>query len=589
LKRTHTCGDLNEKHIGKEAVLNGWVHRRRDHGGLIFIDVRDRYGLTQVVFNPEAGNKAAEKAQSLGKEFVVAVRGRVRKRPEGTENLKISTGKIELVADRLDIINEAKQPLPIEISSHLIAGEDTRLKYRYLDLRRAEMHNNIALRYRLTKAIRDYLDSASFLEIETPILGKSTPEGARDYLVPSRVQKGSFFALPQSPQLFKQVLMVSGYERYFQIARCFRDEDLRADRQPEFTQLDLEMSFVDEEDIYSVVEGCMKRVFSEVLGTEIDTPFPRLSYREAMDRYGSDKPDIRFGLELADVSKVFKDTPFSVFRGVLEKGGVIKALVVPASAGTIGRKEINRLTETAKVYGAKGLVAAAVSKGSIESMIAKHLKEDEIKGLLSAAKAKEGDTLLIVADGWQKCCTVLGQVRLSIAQLLSLIPQDVNKFLWVSDFPMFEWDDDEGRLKSMHHPFTSPKEEDLEFLESEPLKVRSRGYDIVFNGVELGGGSIRIHKRAIQKRIFRLLGIPDKEAEEKFGFLLEAFSYGAPPHGGIALGLDRFAMLLCNTDSIREVIAFPKNKACLSLMDGAPSGVPEKQLKELGLKHEEEE
>ena len=588
MKRTHNCGELNEKQIGKEATLNGWVHRRRDHGGLVFIDIRDREGLTQVVFNPDVNKEASEKAQKLGKEFVIAVKGKVSERPKGTENEKITTGKIELVAEELHILNEAKQPLPIEVSGKLIAGEDTRLKYRFLDLRREEMQKNIITRHRLTKAIRDYMDSKGFLEIETPILAKSTPEGARDYLVPSRVQKGRFFALPQSPQLFKQILMVSGFDKYFQIPKCFRDEDLRADRQPEFTQLDVEMSFIDEEDVFKVVEGCIQKVFKDTLNIDIDAPFPRLTYNEAMNRFGSDKPDLRFGLEFEELDTVFKGTSFGIFKDVLAKEGTIKALVVPSALGEIGKKEINKLTETAKIYGAKGLVSAKTEKDNIDSMIAKHLSKEEIKALLQKTKAKPGDTIFIVADEWSKCCTILGQVRMHIAQLLDMLPKDVYKLLWVTDFPMFEWDEEENRLKAMHHPFTSPKEEDLDFLESEPLKARSRGYDVVLNGVELGGGSIRIHSGELQKRCFRLLGISDEQAKTKFGFLLDAFAYGAPPHGGIALGLDRFAMLLCDADSIREVIAFPKNKACQSLMDNAPSEVSGAQFKELGIILEKE-
>ena len=583
MKRTHNCGELNKKQVGKEAILNGWVHRRRDHGSLVFIDIRDREGLTQVVFNPDVNKEASEKAQKLGKEFVIAVRGTVSERPKETENDKIATGEIELVAEELHILNEARQPLPIEVSGKLIAGEDTRLKYRFLDLRRPEMQKNLILRHRLTKAIRDYMDSKGFLEIETPILAKSTPEGARDYLVPSRVQKGRFFALPQSPQLFKQILMVSGFDKYFQMPKCFRDEDLRADRQPEFTQLDVEMSFVDEEDVFAVIEGCIQRVFKDTLNIDIDIPFPRMTYREAMNRFGSDKPDLRFGLELEELDDVFRGTGFGIFKDVLAKEGTIKALVVPKELGEIGKKEINRLTDTAKIYGAKGLVSAKVEKDNIDSMIAKHLSKEEIKALIQKTKAKSGDTIFIIADEWARCCTILGHVRMHIAQLLNMLPKDIYKLLWVTDFPMFEWDDEENRLKAMHHPFTSPKEEDLDILESEPLKARSRGYDVVLNGVELGGGSIRIHKAELQKRCFKLLGISDEQAETKFGFLLDAFTYGAPPHGGIALGLDRFAMLLCDADSIREVIAFPKNKACQSLMDNAPSEVSGAQLKELGI------
>lgn len=584
MKRTFTCGEANEKCIGKSAVINGWVNTRRDHGGLVFIDVRDRYGLTQVVFNSEVSKESYEKAQRLGKEFVVAVKGKIAKRPQGTENPKLSTGQIELIAEELNILNESKQPLPLEVSTRLIAGEDTRLTYRYLDLRRPEMQANIVLRHKMIKAIRDYFDSRNFLEIETPILAKSTPEGARDYLVPSRVHKGKFFALPQSPQLFKQILMVSGLDKYFQIAKCFRDEDLRADRQPEFTQLDVEMSFLDEEDIYSLIEGCIKHVFKEIKGIEIKTPFPRMNYPDAMNLFGSDKPDLRFGMELIDISECFKATNFSIFKSVLESKGTIKAVHVSSNADKIGKGEINRLTETAKIYGAKGIVSAKVGKGTIDSMIAKHLSEAEIKALLHKTNAKEGDMIFIIAADWKLCCTVLGQIRLQLAAMLNLVQEGIYKFLWVTEFPMFEWSEEEQKLSAVHHPFTSPMIEDLEILEKEPAKARSRAYDVVLNGTELGGGSIRIHQRAVQDKIFRLLGLSKEDAGKKFGFLLEAFSYGAPPHGGIALGLDRFAMILANAESLREVIAFPKNKACVSQMDDAPSEVSEAQMKELGLK-----
>jgi aspartyl-tRNA synthetase len=583
MKRTHTCGQLNEKHIGKQAVINGWVHRRRDHGGLIFIDVRDRYGLTQVVFHPEKGKKAYDAAQSLANEFVVAVRGKVHKRPKGTENKKISTGKIELNATELEILEKSKQPLPLEVSSRLPVGEDTRLKYRYLDLRRSEMRDNIITRHKIIKAIRDYCDKEGFVEVETPILAKSTPEGARDFLVPSRVQLGSFFALPQSPQLFKQILMVSGFDRYIQIARCFRDEDLRADRQLEFTQLDLEMSFVDEEDIYNVIEGCLAHVMKEVKKINIKRPFPRMTYEEAMNKFGSDKPDTRFGLELDDITKCFGKTGFDLFKSIIKDGGAVKALLVPKGSKSLDKTKLNKLTETAKIYGAKGLVTAKVGKGTFESMITKHLSKAEISHIIKETKAKPDDMLLVVAGDWNLACNVLGQVRLQAAEFLDLIDKTKFNFLWVTDFPMFEWDNDEQRPKAMHHPFTSPKEEDLPLLEKEPLKMKSRGYDVVVNGVEIGGGSIRIHRKDVQQRVFKALGISDKEAKSKFGFLLQAFDYGPPPHGGIALGLDRVVALLVGVDSIREVIAFPKNKAAQSLMDGAPGPVSGRQLKELGI------
>jgi aspartyl-tRNA synthetase len=580
MHRTHNCGELNEKFSGKTAVLNGWVNKKRIHGKVIFVDVRDRHGITQAVFNPESKNY--ETAKKLEKEFVIAVKGKISRRPEPNKN--IPTGKIELIAEKLEILSEAKQPLPIEISSELLAKEDTRLQYRYLDLRRPEMQSNIILRHRIVKAMRDYFDENNFIEIETPILAKSTPEGARDYLVPSRVHQGKFFALPQSPQLFKQILMVSGFDRYIQIARCFRDEDLRADRQPEFTQLDLEMSFVNEEDIYAAIEGCLAYVMNEVKGEKIKLPFPRMTYEEAMNKYGIDRPDTRFGLELIELTSCFNKTNFEIFRKVIKENGAVKAILVQKGKEKLEKKQLKKLEETAKIYGAKGLVAATVKGKELDSMISKFLSKEEMNSVIEKANAKENDLLLIVAGEWKSVCTVLGQVRLQSAEMLELIPENKYSFLWVTDFPMFEWDEEEKRIKAMHHPFTSPKEEDLHLLEKEPLKMRSRGYDVVLNGVEIGGGSIRIHRQNVQKKVFNALGISEQEAKMKFGFLLDAFQYGAPPHGGIALGLDRFVALLAGKESIREVIAFPKNKACQSLMDNAPNKVSEKQLKEAGIK-----
>ncbi|MCX8190212.1 MAG: aspartate--tRNA ligase [Candidatus Diapherotrites archaeon] len=581
--RTHTCGELNEKFAGKEVVLCGWVHTKRSHGGLIFIDLRDRYGITQLIVNSKDSPSAYDQAHRVEKEFVIRVKGIVKKRMQ--PNPKLKTGNIEINCNEIEILSEAKQPLPIEIASELLASEDTRLKYRYLDLRRPEMQQNIILRHKLVKAIRDYLDSDGFIEIETPILAKSTPEGARDYLVPSRVHKGKFFALPQSPQIFKQLLMVSGFDKYFQIARCFRDEDLRADRQPEFTQLDLEISFADEEKVFEVIEGCIAHVMREVKKIDIKRPFPRISYEDAMNRFGSDKPDVRFDMELIDVTKCFEKTGFEIFKEIIRKGGCIKALVVDDKY-KITKDQLKEITEIAKTFGAKGLIIARVEGKEIDSSIAKHLSASESSKLLKETKAKEGMLLLIVAADWRTACISLGEIRLKIAELLSLVKKESYCFLWVTDFPLFEYNIEEKKINSVHHPFTAPKDEDIAKMDKEPLKVRSRAYDIVLNGIELGGGSIRIHNKELQKKVFKILGLSEEQAKEKFGFLLEAFEYGAPPHGGIAIGIDRFAMLLADQKSIRQVIAFPKNKACQSLMDDAPSDVSEEQLKELGLKIE---
>lgn len=584
MKRTHTCGGLNEASIGKEASLQGWVAKRRDHGNLIFIDLRDRYGVTQVVFNPGEGKDAHSEASKLGKEFVLLVSGKVEERPDGTENKEISTGKIELHASELEILNPAATPLPIELDKHLLAGEDQRLKYRFLDLRRHELQKNIILRHKVAKAFRDFFDKENFLEIETPILAKSTPEGARDYLVPSRVHEGKFFALPQSPQLFKQILMVSGFDRYFQIVRCFRDEDLRADRQPEFTQVDVEMSFVEQDDVLGVMEGAMKHVFKQVLDVDVKAPFPRMSFEEAMNNYGSDKPDTRFEVLLQDATEELKGTDFGIFNSVIESGGSIKAIVVKGGCEKLTKKDVDKLTETAKLYKAKGLMSVWVKDSGVESQIAKFLPEKVLKKLLDKTKAKNNDLLLIVADTWNTACNSLGYVRLAVGEKLGLVDKSKYNFLWVMEFPLLEWNDEEQRYTAMHHPFTSPRDEDLGLLEKTPEKVKAKAYDLVLNGLEIGGGSIRIHRADLQEKMFNALGIGKEEAESKFGFLLAAFKYGAPPHGGIALGLDRVIMLMADADSIREVIAFPKNKASVSLMDNAPSEVTEKQLKELHLK-----
>jgi aspartyl-tRNA synthetase len=582
MRRTNTCGELAEKQIGKKVCLQGWVSTRRDHGPLIFIDLRDRYGFTQVVFNQKISEETHGLAKALGKEFVVEIEGKVSKRPKGTENKKVKTGNIEIEASKLKILNSAEQPLPVEIDSHLLAGEDVRLKYRYLDLRRPEMQKNFVLRHRLIKAVRDFFDKENFIEIETPVLAKSTPEGSRDYLVPSRMFPGKFFALPQSPQQFKQLLMVSGFDRYFQIVRCFRDEDLRADRQPEFTQLDLEMSFIEPEDIYDLLERCLKEVFKKVLGVEIKIPFPRITFDNAMNFYGSDKPDTRFELKFVDLTKELADTEFEIFNSIIKKGGCLKAIV--AQKPNFSKKDLSDFLDAAKAFRAKGLVALEVKGNSLESQIAKFLKPSHVKAVLEKTGAKENDLILLIADEWRTCCTALGAVRLKAAEKLGLIDKKKFSFLWIAEFPLFEFSEEEQKLVAMHHPFTSPADSDADLLETSPLKAKSKAYDCVLNGSEIGGGSIRIHRRELQARMFKALGISEEEAEKKFGHMLTAFKYGAPPHGGIAFGIDRLAAIMCGADSIREVIAFPKNKSCFSLMDDSPSEVSQKQLKELKLK-----
>jgi aspartyl-tRNA synthetase len=580
MRRTHTCGEITKKEDGKEVTLQGWVRTRRDHGGVIFIDLRDRYGLTQVVFDPEIDKTAHKKAEGLRREYVIQITGKVRPRPEGLANPKLKTGDIEIAVNEIEILNEAETP-PFEIDERKEISEDLRLKYRYLDLRKQDMQHNLLMRHTVCKATRDYLDSNSFIEIETPILAKSTPEGARDYLVPSRVHPGKFFALPQSPQLFKQLLMIAGYDRYFQIAKCFRDEDLRADRQPEFTQIDIEMSFIEEEDIYEIIEGMVAAIWDIAIGVKLKTPFPRMSFQEAMERYGSDKPDTRFELELIGVEDIVNDSDFSVFKGVLEKGGLVRCINAKGCAD-FSRKDIDGLTEFVAIYGAKGLAWMKMND-VLESSVVKYFPEAVQKRLIERTDAKKGDLLLFVADKPSVVYPALGALRVELAKRLKLLDDDKYNFLWVTDFPLFEWDEDEARHKAMHHPFTAPNEEDLVHLEKEPGKVRSIAYDLALNGIELGGGSIRIHKREVQEKMFKALGISKEEAEEKFGFLLNAFRYGAPPHGGIAFGLDRLVAILTKNESIREVIAFPKNKAAQSLMDEAPSEVSNKQLKELKL------
>ncbi len=587
------CAEITESDIGKRFTLSGWVFRRRDHGGLIFVDLRDRSGIIQVVFSPQVSGEAHEQASDLRSEFVITVRGEIKKRPPGTENPDIPTGTLELYAEELKILSES-QALPFQIDEAAEAGESLRLKYRYLDLRRPELQKNIILRHRVTKAIRDFLDSKGFLEIETPMLTKSTPEGARDFLVPSRLNPGTFYALPQSPQLFKQILMLSGFERYFQIARCFRDEDLRADRQPEFTQVDIESSFIDMEDILSLTEGLLRDTFKRVLDIELEIPFKRMTYRDALERYGSDKPDTRFGLELVDVADLVQKGQFKVFLDALEIGGRVKAIRGKAMAG-LSRKEIDMLTEETKSFGAKGLAWIKIKDG-FDSPISKFFPEGVLKEIANRVGAEEGDMILFIADKEEVVHNVLGRLRLEIGRRLNLIKDGFN-FLWIVDFPLLEWNPDERRFQAMHHPFTSPVDEDIEKLfsiEEEDLKrpdsilgrIRAKAYDIVLNGYELGGGSIRIHKPEVQEQVFRILGIPEEEARLKFGFLIEALKFGAPPHGGIALGLDRLLMLMAGASSIRDVIAFPKTQKGVCLMSGAPSPVEPKQLKELHIRTE---
>lgn len=583
-KRTHGCGELGLQHVGEEVTLMGWVSKRRDHGGLIFIDLRDRSGKVQVVFSPEINWEAFKLAETVRGEYVLAVTGQVARRPEGTENPTLATGDIEVEATAAEILNQAKTP-PFYIAENIDVDENVRLKYRYLDLRRPDMQAAIILRHRITKTMRDFLDKKGFLEIETPMLTKSTPEGARDYLVPSRVHPGEFYALPQSPQLFKQLLMVAGYEKYYQFARCFRDEDLRADRQPEFTQLDMEMSFVTREDVMDLIEEMFCDLFARVLGIELARPFPRLTYQEAMDKYGSDKPDLRFGLELQDITELVKDSGFKVFAGVCAQGGQVKGLRVPGCAG-YSRKDLDDLTKFAAGFGAKGLAWIALTAEGLKSPISKFFTEAELESIVNKMQAETGDLLLFVADSPAVVAQSLGALRVEFGKRLNLINSKEYKLAWVVDFPLLEYDAEEKRYVAIHHPFTSPREEDLPLLLSEPLQVRAQAYDLILNGVEVGGGSIRIHKREVQEQLFSLLGFSQEEAWAKFGFLLEAFEYGTPPHGGIAFGLDRLVMLMAGKDTIRDVMAFPKTQSASDLMTGAPSGVSEHQLKELRIKIE---
>ena len=590
-KRNAHCGKLTVEQAGQSVVLCGWVSKRRDHGGLIFVDLRDRSGIVQVVADPDTTAQDFKVAEDIRNEYVIKVSGKIRLRDEATINPNIATGKIEVVADAIEVLNAAKTP-PFYIQDGIDTDENLRLKYRYLDLRRPEMQKNLILRHKVTKLMRDYFDSRDFIEVETPMLCKSTPEGARDYLVPSRVNPGKFFALPQSPQIFKQILMVAGMERYFQIARCFRDEDLRADRQPEFTQLDIEMSFIEVDDILDMMEGLMQYIFKGALGRDIKAPFLRMTWDDAMNTYGSDKPDMRFEMPLFDLSETVKGSDFKVFNTILESGGVVKGITVKGDAG-IARRELDGLVEFVGIYGAKGLAWIQVQPdGSIKSPIAKFFSEEQMAKIVAAAKAEANDLILMVADKWATTVQALGALRIEMAKRMNLIDPDKLAFLWVIDFPMFEYSEEDKRWVAMHHPFTMPREEDLDKLMTDPGKVYAKAYDMVLNGTEIGGGSIRIHRRDIQKKVFQAIGLSDEEAESKFGFMMGAFEYGAPPHGGLAFGLDRLIMIMAKRSSIRDVIAFPKTKDASCLMTGAPDLVVEKQMRELhiktvGLKKEE--
>ncbi len=580
--RTHNCGELREKNVGESVVLNGWVDRRRDLGGLIFIWLRDRYGITQVAMETD-NSDVIETAKELRNEFVVSVEGTVRNRPEDAVNIELETGKIDVLANKVIILNEAETP-PFAIKDSTEAFEDLRLKYRYLDLRRPILQKNLLLRHRMYQLVRKYFDENNFVEVETPVLMKSTPEGARDYLVPSRIHKGKFYALPQSPQQYKQLLMVAGFDRYFQIVKCFRDEDLRADRQPEFTQIDVEMSFVDQENVYAIVEGLMKDLFSKIWNAELKLPIPRLTYYEAMESYGSDKPDCRFEMKIKNLNSIFTDSGFKVFSEAIKSHGIVAGMVAEGCA-EYSRSQIDNLTDIAKKAGAKGLVWLKIKGSEIESPTAKFLNDDEKQNLIKSLSAKEGDLILILAGEKNKTLSQLGSLRLEMAKRMELVKTDTPpSLIWVTDFPLFEFDQDTKRYYAMHHPFTSPRIEDIPLMEKDPGKVKARAYDLVLNGNEIAGGSIRIHNSELQARMFKALGITDEEAESKFGFLMKAFKYGAPPHGGIAFGFDRMIMIFAGIESIRDTIAFPKTASAVSLMDESPSEVSEEQLKELHIR-----
>ncbi|WP_094546159.1 aspartate--tRNA ligase [Petroclostridium xylanilyticum] len=583
LKRTHMCADLGLENVGQEVVLMGWAQRRRDLGGVIFVDLRDRSGIIQIVFDVGISKEVFEKAEAIRNEYVLAVVGNVVKRDAEAVNPKLKTGEIEVKITELRILSKAETP-PFYIEEDSDVNEQVRLKYRYLDLRRPDMQKNIILRHKVTKIVRDYFDENGFLEIETPMLTKSTPEGARDYLVPSRVHPGKFFALPQSPQLYKQLLMLSGMDRYFQIVRCFRDEDLRADRQPEFTQIDIEMSFVNVEDVLSINEKLIAKIFKETLGIELTTPFLRLPYQEAMDRFGSDKPDIRFGFELKNLSDIVANSEFKVFADTVAKGGSVRAINAKNCVDKFSRRDLDSLVDFVKIYKAKGMAWIVVTKNELKSPITKFFTDNEIKAILSRMEAEPGDIIMMVADKNEIVYDALGHLRLELARRLDMVKKDDYKFLWVTEFPLLEYDEEEKRYVAKHHPFTSPMDEDIALLDSDPSKVRAKAYDIVLNGVEIGGGSIRIHSTELQQKMFETLGFSKEAAWERFGFLMEAFKYGTPPHGGMAYGLDRLVMLIAGKDSIRDVIAFPKVQNASELMTNAPSEVEPKQLKELHIK-----
>ncbi len=586
--RTHNCGELTKKNLGQNVTLCGWVDRWRDHGGVIFIDLRDRWGVTQLVFNPEQNVETQglaslhDRAAKLRSEFVIRVLGIVRERPEGTVNKKLLTGDIEIIVSQLELLNKADTP-PIEVADEKEVSEDLRLKYRFLDLRRRGMFNNLELRYRISKEVRDYLDKQKFIEVETPFLTKSTPEGARDYLVPSRLSPGDFYALPQSPQLFKQILMVSGFDRYFQIVRCFRDEDLRADRQPEHTQIDIEMSYITEDDIFSLIEGMVKNIFEKILKKKITVPFKQITYYDAMNKYGSDKPDLRFDLIIKDCTEIFRGSEFKIFNTVISRGGVIKGLKIEKMS-QMSRKDFDDLTSFVQQYGAKGLAWFKVTNNGFDSPIKKFFTEATLNTMRNTFEAQKDDVLLFVADDWHTACVSLGALRISLARKMNLIDAKTYSLCWVIDFPLLEYNEDDKRMQAMHHPFTAPRKQDVSFLDSEPLKIMARAYDLVLNGTEIGGGSIRIHEENTQEKIFKILKIGKEEAHEKFGFLLRALSFGAPPHGGIALGLDRLVAMLIGLDSIRDVIAFPKTQKGTCPLTDAPAKVDTKQLKELHIK-----